>query len=231
MTAIQVPQLNRSKDKGLGETTLSALRSKLDSLGIEWNEAEDPSLTEILWIDQTKVSNQQFEAEAWSFLRESTCLSNIIINQRTLRIPKLADKLSGNEHLETLWILGGQYESADFQGLAQFRKLSSLRLSFEHLADSVLPHLQNCPALKHIRLWGMELTGDRLYHLQTINTLREIEIRSPKLKDIGLYHLAQLKNLEYLHVSCQSVSLTAKNKLQESLPNCEIIIHTRSFKS
>ena len=97
------------------------------------------------------------------------------------------------------------------------------------------------PAQKHIAAWCQKLVGPDfllhavsvsfyytqvgdagLVHLKELTSLKELDLNDTQTTDAGLMHLKELTNLEVLLLYGTQVTYEGVEKLQQSLPNCEI---------
>ncbi|MHC4407255.1 MAG: hypothetical protein ACYTG0_47200, partial [Planctomycetota bacterium] len=116
------------------------------------------------------------------------------------------------------------------------------------LDDEVVAVLGDLPNLERVYLEGIDgVTDTSLVHLKKTRNLRTLVIHSRHVTDLGLEHLAELTELDWLYLGGTAVTdaglqsladlrklrrldldqtnVTAEGvkKLQEALPDCEIL--------
>ena len=89
--------------------------------------------------------------------------------------------------------------------------------------DAELEQLKGLTSLRRLNLDGGEVTDAGLEHLKGLTSLEELDLSHTQVTDAGLKHLKGLASLEYLGLCCNKVSNEGVKKLQEALPNCQII--------
>ncbi len=70
---------------------------------------------------------------------------------------------------------------------------------------------------------GTPVTNAELEHLKGLTQLRSLDLARAKVTDDGLEHLKGLTRLRQLHLKGTKVTDEGIKKLQEALPNCEIV--------
>ena len=72
-------------------------------------------------------------------------------------------------------------------------------------------------------LYCQQITDAGMVHLKDLKNLEVLYLNHTRITDAGLVHLEGLTNLEYLNLEQTHVTDEGVKKLQEALPDCEII--------
>jgi Leucine-rich repeat (LRR) protein len=81
--------------------------------------------------------------------------------------------------------------------------------------------------LKELNVQQTEITDASLPLLGKLNRLEVLGLHKTQITDVGLVHLSGLKKLKDLDVSDTGVTSEGTARLQEKLPNCEILLRRR----
>ena len=87
-----------------------------------------------------------------------------------------------------------------------------------------LKHLRAFPKLRYLDLSGCPVTDKWLLQLKRLNNLQTLKVNGcPRITNAGLRHLEELKKLREVHVKGTRVTESGVQKLQESLPKCNVV--------
>lgn len=123
----------------------------------------------------------------------------------------------------------GCYDHTDADFDAALRHLTTVEglqgLCIQHskLTDSKLLYLREVTQLRTVCLDYSPITDAGLKYLESMADLQELSLRFTDITDTGLVHLNGLKNLERIDLSDTQVTPEGVKKLQEALPECEIV--------
>ena len=121
--------------------------------------------------------------------------------------------------------LGLRYRNltdADLQPLSSLRELVWLDLNDTPVGNDGLVHLSGLTGLERLRLDETQVTDDGLAHLVGLTQLQQLNLYKSNITDAGLAHLAMLTNLKELNLQRTQVTAEGLEKLQRSLPKCQI---------
>ncbi len=135
--------------------------------------------------------------------------------------------------------------------LTALRSLEELELKRANVSDAGLVHIGRIRSLTYLSLQQTNVTGSGLIHLRGLQNLTQMSLQSTPLVDGSLGPLAELPNLQYLDLDLTLItdasiedlvrlkSLTALSvmglseggmeRLQQALPNCEVLRGPTSF--
>ncbi len=77
--------------------------------------------------------------------------------------------------------------------------------------------------LEHLTLNNTQITDAGLEHLKGLSNLFFLRLNSTQITDVGLVHIEGLTKLRWLDLGNTKVSAGGVKKLQQALPNCQII--------
>jgi len=117
-----------------------------------------------------------------------------------------------------------QYDNGDLQRLPTFPSLQTIRFDDPdyQLTEEAVHHLAQCPALQKVQL--LKATDDDLALLGGLEQITDLIIGSCRVTRVGLARLAEMQQLEVLSVNSMTVTQEQIDALQESLPNCIIVV-------
>ena len=98
-----------------------------------------------------------------------------------------------------------------------------VRLPFTSVTDAGLEYLKGLTDLEILDLSGRQITDAGLEHLKALTSLGTLNISNTGVTDAGLEHLKGLTRLESLWLGGSQVTEEGVQKLQQALPNCEIV--------
>jgi hypothetical protein len=110
-----------------------------------------------------------------------------------------------------------------------FRKVYSVRGFYffrrkdRPFIDADLELVKELTTLKVLYLWGTKVSDAGLANLQGLTRLEELDLRCPHVSDAGLDYLKGLTQLKELRLYDTQVSDGGVAKLQQALPNCNIL--------
>jgi len=126
------------------------------------------------------------------------------------------------DNLEKLNLMGTQISGDGLVHLRGLEKLEHLNLMDTQITDSGLVHLEGLTRLKVLDLNSTQITDSGLVHLRHLTNLEELHLTQTETTSAGMVHLEGLANLKYLEIQNWRVNRESVDKLQKSLPNCEI---------
>ena len=104
-----------------------------------------------------------------------------------------------------------QSGKASHDAIAELIKLGA-EIQLNDSGDLISVNLRSNAKINDV---GLEDVSD-------LTKLEELVLSNTKISDAGLEHLKGLTNLRQLFLNFTSVTESARSKLQEALPNCEI---------
>jgi hypothetical protein len=149
------------------------------------------------------------------------------LQELTLISLKITDEglthLEGLTQLHTLEIHFLEVTDAGLAHLAGLTQLHTLEIhNPHHVTDAGLPHLAGLTRLQVLSLDHAQITDAGLVHLAGLTQLKLLHLSDTKITDAGLVHLAGLAQLLILDLNGTKVTHVGVQKLQQTLPNCEI---------
>jgi len=133
------------------------------------------------------------------------------------------EHLKDSTELSLLDLNGPQVTDAVIEHLKGLTELEVLYLSDTRVTDTGLEHLKDLPKLKELNLFGTQVTDAGLEHLKDFPKLTILNLSDTQVTDAGLEHLKDLPELTILWLSRTQFTDEGVKKLQQALPNCEII--------
>jgi hypothetical protein len=101
--------------------------------------------------------------------------------------------------------------------------VGSVRLGGQQITDDNIASLTEFEDLLSLHLLGTRITDGGLEHIRGLRNLMDLSLGSPEITDHGMDHLKGLTSLYRLQLQNTQVTDEGIQKLQEALPNCEII--------
>jgi hypothetical protein len=118
---------------------------------------------------------------------------------------------------------GLEITDANLVRIRQLTETEILELHQTRITDNGLAAIANWKNLNYLCIQSDLLTDGALVYLRNLQQLERLELIGSKITDLGLNELAALTNLKILNLSCcTKLSQTGIQKLQASLPNCDI---------
>lgn len=136
------------------------------------------------------------------------------------------EHLSGLSRLTTLsFHIGSEpISDAGAKRIAElFPRLTSITLQHANLTDDGLRHLIKLNRLTQINVNGTKITDDGLAELKQLPNVEHLGLGGTSITDAGLEHLAALRNLSSLWVVSTNVTSAGVARLQQTLPDCQIV--------
>jgi len=125
-------------------------------------------------------------------------------------------------NLEYLNLQDTQITDAGLVNLKELTGLEELWLKGTQITDAGLVHLKGLTSLEYLELRGTQITDAGLVDLKGFTNLKYLDLHGTRITDAGLVHLKGLTNLEYLNLQGTQASEEVVEKLQQTLPNCQI---------
>jgi hypothetical protein len=104
-----------------------------------------------------------------------------------------------------------------------FQSVIQIYFYTEEATDAEVEHLRGLSQLKELELGGTHVTDAGLEHLRGMSRLTELDLGFTQVTDAGLGHLKGLSQLQYLDLRTMQVTDGGVKRLQQALPNCEIV--------
>lgn len=133
------------------------------------------------------------------------------------------EELSG---IRSVNLEGSRITDAGLGRLTHCRQLLALDLGGTQITDAGIEYLKECPRLRWLSLYGTRLSDAGVEHLETLSELQWLNLDATEVGDVGLAHLEGLSKLEVLHLRDKGVTRAGVARLQQALPNCNIIWRT-----
>ena len=121
------------------------------------------------------------------------------------------------------WLESQFDDPGDADDPAGVLTVSEVNLFFASVTDADLEHLKALTNLQTLNLSVTNITDAGLEHLEGLTNLGFLYLSNTNVTDAGLEHLTGLKRLEILSLHITNVTDEGVKKLQQSLPNCEIV--------
>ena len=140
--------------------------------------------------------------------------------------PPWLRRLLGNDLLGTVTFVnlaGVGASDARLEHLTRLTQLQWLWLSDTNVSDAGLEHLKGLTQLQSLGLERTKVTDLGLQHLKGLSHLRTLDLGDTAVGNAGLEHLKGLTQLRDLTLSGTKVSDAGVMKLQQALPNCQIL--------
>jgi len=133
------------------------------------------------------------------------------------------ERLKGLTNLRSLALTSSQVTGAGLVHLQDLASLQMLQLNGPQVTDVGLIPLARLTNLTFLDLNNTQITDDGLAHLKTLTNLRDLSLNGTQVTDPGLLHLKGLTSLRRLELQNTQVTPAGVRKLQQALPNCEIL--------
>jgi hypothetical protein len=91
------------------------------------------------------------------------------------------------------------------------------------ITDNGLAHLKRLTNIRTLWLDRTQISDNGLAHLARMTELQRLQLDRTQITDAGLQHLTGLTELKWLDLRFTHVTDEGIKKLQQALPNCEII--------
>ena len=101
--------------------------------------------------------------------------------------------------------------------------LEILHLGDTQVTDAGLENVKELADLRELVLSDTQVTDAGLEHLKGLTNLTDLHLGDTQITDAGLEHLAAMTNLTFLTLFVTQVTPEGVKKLQEALPDCEIV--------
>jgi Leucine Rich repeat len=143
--------------------------------------------------------------------------------------PKWLHSLLGDDFFDNVFLveLQGAHRAvtdADLEHLKAFTKLSVLDLGYSQVTNAGVERLKGLTQLKTLFLNNTQVTDAGLKYLAQLTQLEDLHLAQTQVTDAGLEYLKGLTCLKTeLDLSFTQVTDAGVAKLQQALPNCNII--------
>ena len=104
-----------------------------------------------------------------------------------------------------------------------FDDVQMVSLSGSKVTDACMVHLGALPQLQELYLVETRVTGAGLTQLQGLTRLQSLTLCCAQVTDAAVPQLQGLTNLRYLDLYRTQVTLEGITKLEDMLPNCQIL--------
>ena len=137
-------------------------------------------------------------------------------------------------NLELLSLYGNAVTDDGVQHLSSMLDLAEIDLSLLPITDAAIHHLAKLPRLRRLELLysegfsGTKISDIGLKRLGQCSQLTHLNLIGARISDGGLSHIGHLRNLRHLELTNSTVTVMGVERLQKSLPNCEITSHVMS---
>jgi len=175
--------------------------SELDTLGLGHTQITDRGVGH---LKQMKTVERLF-------------LNNTQITDRGLEHVKELTKL------EELSLDGTQITDDGLKHLKEMPELRNLHLGDTQITDRGLRHLKGMTRLTRLSLHGTKISDTGLAELKGMTSLQVLKINQTLVTDAGLEHVRELTGIACVWLEGTYVTDQGVQKLQQALPNCDII--------
>ena len=131
--------------------------------------------------------------------------------------------LEGLTKLRFLSLCGNPVTDTGLKHLQALKGLEELDLEATAVTDGGLRHLRGLRNLRRLNLLGTQVGDAGLENLKQLRRLEVLQLMRTQVTDGGLHHLKGLSNLKALYLGRTQVTEEGMTKLQQALPNCEIV--------
>jgi len=209
---------------------VSAL-TRLRWLKLTWTKVTDVGLVhlrglsslETLDLEYNKITDSGLEQ-----LRRVRSLKDLNIASSRVTDAGLAH-LEGLTRLETLNLLEDRITDKGLEHLKHLTNLKDLNLCYTLVTDKGLVHLKGLINLEKLCLANCPGISDAgLVNLKGLKRLQWLHLDGSKVTDAGLVHLEGLVSLTYLGLMDTKVTDSGVKKLQQVLPDAEIVISIKT---
>jgi hypothetical protein len=107
--------------------------------------------------------------------------------------------------------------------LESFPRMQLLDLTDTDVTDADLRYVRDLTELRTLYLHGTKVGDDGVVHLRSLEKLRIVSLNGTEVTDAAIEHLCGLAELTYVSLERTQVTPEGVAKLQEALPECEII--------
>lgn len=125
--------------------------------------------------------------------------------------------------LRWLDLAGTKVTDAALEQVGRLTTLEQLVLNDTAIGDSGLTHLGELTNLQMLILDDTQVTNAGIAHLARLSNLDSLFLNGTQISDAGLLHLVRLSRLRCLYVGGTDVTDAGCKRLQQTLPNCEIM--------
>jgi len=132
------------------------------------------------------------------------------------------ERLNGLTDLRTLLLRQTKVTDAGLKNIKGLTNLRFLELTGTWTTDAGLECLKGLTNLRHLELPSTKITDAGLESLTGLTKLQSLNLSLTPITDAGLKHLDGLKQLQQLRLLDTGVTDAGVQKLQQSLPNCQI---------
>lgn len=119
---------------------------------------------------------------------------------------------------------------ADLVHIRKLTDVQMLNLGNTQVTDAGLVNVKGLTDLESLSLDSAQITDTGLIQLQNLTKLRFLRLRNTKITDAGLVHLRSLIALQWLDLGDTKVTDAGVAQLQRSLPNCRILLASRTLR-
>lgn len=135
----------------------------------------------------------------------------------------LQPALESLPNLDELALRRSRVSGAGLAALGNLRQLHGLDLLGSPVSDDGLEQLRPLLRLSRLGLAETRVTDAGLRHLEPFENLQILWLGRTKITDACIPHLGRLKQLALLSLEQTEISDAGLRRLQEALPDCEII--------
>ena len=171
-----------------------------------------------LWLTRTRVSDAGLQKLTALNKLQILVLDNTRITDKGLaHIAKLGT-------LKQLWLAGTKVTNTGLAYIEEISELTNLGLEGTRITDSGLENIDKLKNLRVLVLDNTQVTDTGLVHLKELGKLRELGLERTAVTDAGLVHLEKLSLLREIWLTHTKVSEAGRERLQRTLPDCNITI-------
>lgn len=150
--------------------------------------------------------------------------ADVYVDLRNVQItPAVMNRIGGFPQIGWLILPSGQVADAELGPVSNLTELQRLSLGGTRVSDAGLAHLKGLTKLEALALSKTGLTDAGLSYLKGLTQLRELRLDDTQVTDAGLSNFTGMTQLEELQLVGTRVTKAGVAKLQQALPNCEIV--------
>ena len=131
----------------------------------------------------------------------------------------------GNDFIGSVFSVNfnqAEITDSDMEHVKVFTHVRSVMVRSAKVTDTGLRNLEGLSQLQHLVL-QVNVTDKGLEHIKGLSQLQMLILSGPQITDKGLEHIKGLSQLQMLTLSGPQITDEGVKKLQQELPNCQIV--------
>ncbi len=185
-----------------------------------FTDAEMALVPELSQLKELYLARSQITDNGLQHVKELTNLRLLVLPSATTDLG-LA-KLEQLPNLRELMLVDTQVTDSGLKHLSGISSLERLALP-QQTTDAGLAHLTELPNLETLDLSFTGVTDALLEQVARFRKLKDLKLFGTQITDSGLAHVYGLSKLKSLDISFTNVSDQGVSRLQQALPNLEVV--------